>query len=328
MADSAQGEMGRLIVAAPRGFCAGVDRAIDIVDLALEAFPPPLYVRREIVHNKAVVDGFRERGVTFVESLDEVPSGSWVIFSAHGVSPAVWEKARARDLQVIDATCPLVTKVHLEVRRFTSKGYDIVLIGHDGHDEVIGTMGEAPDRIHLVGTPEEVEHLQIPDPERVAYTTQTTLSVDETRQIIEALRHRFPSIIGPKKDDICYATQNRQDAVKALLKEGIELLIVVGSDNSSNSLRLCEAAEAQGVEAHLIDSPEEVEAAWLEGRRTVGLTAGASAPEFLVEGVADLIRGLGYVTEEHVVVQEDVRFSLPPGLSEAARARGTALPTS
>jgi len=328
MADSAQGEMGRLIVAAPRGFCAGVDRAIDIVDLALEAFHPPLYVRREIVHNKAVVDGFRERGVTFVESLDEVPSGSWVIFSAHGVSPAVWEKARARDLQVIDATCPLVTKVHLEVRRFTSKGYDIVLIGHDGHDEVIGTMGEAPDRIHLVGTSEEVEHLQIPDPERVAYTTQTTLSVDETRQIIEALRHRFPSIIGPKKDDICYATQNRQDAVKALLKEGIELLIVVGSDNSSNSLRLCEAAEAQGVEAHLIDSPEEVEAAWLEGRRTVGLTAGASAPEFLVEGVADLIRGLGYVTEEHVVVQEDVRFSLPPGLSEAARARGTALPTS
>ncbi|MCH7923019.1 MAG: 4-hydroxy-3-methylbut-2-enyl diphosphate reductase [Nitrospinae bacterium] len=240
----------------------------------------------------------------------------------------VRKRLAARRLTVIDATCPLVTKVHLEVRRFTSKGYDIVLIGHNGHDEVIGTMGEAPDRIHLVGTPEEVEHLHIPDPERVAYTTQTTLSVDETRQIIEALRRRFPSIKGPKKDDICYATQNRQDAVKALLKEGIELLIVVGSDNSSNSQRLCEAAEAQGVEAHLIDNPEEVDTAWLEGRRTVGLTAGASAPEFLVEGVADLISGLGYVTEEHVVVQEDVHFSLPQGLSAATRARGTVLPTS
>jgi 4-hydroxy-3-methylbut-2-enyl diphosphate reductase len=320
MADGAKSKGRRCLIVAPRGFCAGVERAIDIVELALEALPPPLYVRKEIVHNQAVVDGFRERDVVFVDSLEEVPPDSLVIFSAHGVSPAVWEKARERNLEVIDATCPLVTKVHLEVRRFAARGYDIVLIGHAGHDEVVGTMGEAAGRIHLVGTVEEVERIEVRDPDRVAYTTQTTLSVDETRRVIEALRRRFPSIVGPKKDDICYATQNRQDAVKALLDEGLDLLLVVGSDNSSNSQRLCDVAEARGVEAHLIDGPEEVESAWLDDRRTVGLTAGASAPEFLVKGVADLLRGFGFVTEERMVVEEDVHFSLPPELSRVTRA--------
>jgi 4-hydroxy-3-methylbut-2-enyl diphosphate reductase len=307
----------RCLVAAPRGFCAGVERAIDIVELCLEAFPPPLYVRREIVHNKAVVDGLSRRGVVFVESLQEVPNGNRVIFSAHGVSPEVWEKAKSRGLQVIDATCPLVTKVHLEVRRFAAQGYDIVLIGHHGHDEVVGTMGEAPGVIHLVGSTEEVEQLRVRDPERVAYTTQTTLSVDDTRRVIEALRRRFPSIDGPKKDDICYATQNRQDAVKALVEEGVELLLVVGSKNSSNSQRLCEVARAGGVEAHLVDGPYEVETSWLEDYQTVGLTAGASAPEFLVEGVAELLQGLGYSIEERVVVEEDVHFALPSELEGA-----------
>lgn len=319
MAEGTHAEGRRCLIAAPRGFCAGVERAIEVVDLALEALPPPIYVRKEIVHNQAVVEGFREQGVIFVDSLEEIPSGSLVIFSAHGVSPAVWEDARARNIEVIDATCPLVTKVHLEVRRFAAQGYDIVLVGHAGHDEVVGTMGEAPGRIHLVGTVEEVECLEVRDPDRVAYTTQTTLSIDETRRIIEALHHRFPTIKGPKKDDICYATQNRQDSVKALLDEGLDLLLVVGSDNSSNSQRLCEVAEARGVEAHLIDGPEEVESAWLDGRRTVGLTAGASAPEFLVKGVAELLHGLGFVTQEHLVVEENVHFSLPPELSKAAR---------
>jgi 4-hydroxy-3-methylbut-2-enyl diphosphate reductase len=294
-----------------------VERAIDIVELCLEAFPPPLYVRREIVHNKAVVDGLSRRGVVFVESLQEVPNGNRVIFSAHGVSPEVWEKAKSRGLQVIDATCPLVTKVHLEVRRFAAQGYDIVLIGHHGHDEVVGTMGEAPGVIHLVGSTEEVEQLRVRDPERVAYTTQTTLSVDDTKRVIEALRRRFPSIDGPKKDDICYATQNRQDAVKALVEEGVELLLVVGSKNSSNSQRLCEVARAGGVEAHLVDGPYEVETSWLEDYQTVGLTAGASAPEFLVEGVAELLQGLGYSIEERVVVEEDVHFALPSELEGA-----------
>lgn len=319
MAEGAHAESLRCLIAAPRGFCAGVDRATDIVEMAIEAFPSPLYVRKEIVHNQAVVERFREQGVIFVDSLEEVPPGSLVIFSAHGVSPEVWEKARDRNLEVIDATCPLVTKVHLEVRRFAEKGYDIVLVGHEGHDEVVGTMGEAPGRIHLVGTVEEAECLEVRDPDRVAYTTQTTLSVDETRRIIEVLLRRFPAIEGPRKDDICYATQNRQDAVKAMLDEGLDLLLVVGSDNSSNSQRLCEVAQARGVDAHLIDRPEEVESAWLDGRRTVGLTAGASAPEFLVRGVADLLRGLGFVTEEWMVVEEDVRFSLPPELSRVAR---------
>ncbi len=307
----------RCLVAAPRGFCAGVDRAIEIVELALKIFPPPLYVRKEIVHNQAVVEEFRNRGVTFVESLEEVPSGSRVIFSAHGVSPEVWDKARTRGLDVIDATCPLVTKVHLEVKRFAALGYDIVLIGHTGHDEVVGTMGEAPGAIHLVGTEQEVQDLTVRSPERVAYTTQTTLSVDDTQRIIAALRRRFPAITGPRKDDICYATQNRQDAVKTLLSAGVELVVVVGSKNSSNSQRLCEVARAGGVEAHLIDGPHELKDSWLAESPTVGLTAGASAPEFLVEGVASRLRELGYSVEERVVVDEDVHFALPPELEAA-----------
>lgn len=310
----AKDEKLRCLVAAPRGFCAGVERAIEIVELALQAFPPPLYVRKEIVHNKAVVEGLKQRGVNFVESIDEVPAGNRAIFSAHGVAPEVWEKAKKRNLEVIDATCPLVTKVHLEVRRFANQGYDIILIGHQGHDEVVGTMGEAPGDIHLVGSVDEVEDIQVRNPNRVAFTTQTTLSVDDTKRIIEALRRRFPAIAGPNKDDICYATQNRQDAVKTLVAEGVDLMLVVGSKNSSNSLRLCEVARAGGVEAHLVDGPHEVDASWLEGRRTLGLTAGASAPEFLVEGVADLLNSLGYSIEERVVVEEGVHFALPSEL--------------
>lgn len=314
MNELAQHDKPRCLVAAPRGFCAGVDRAIEIVELALQAFPPPLYVRKEIVHNKAVVEEFKQQGVHFVESLEDVPSGSRVIFSAHGVAPEVWEKAKSRNLEVIDATCPLVTKVHLEVQRFSNQGYDIVLIGHQGHDEVIGTMGEAPGAIHLVGTIQEVNDIQVRNPNRVAFTTQTTLSVDDTLQIIEALRRRFPAITGPRKNDICYATQNRQDAVKTLVAAGVDLMLVVGSKNSSNSVRLCEVARAVGVEAHLVDGPHEVDSSWLEGRQTIGLTAGASAPEFLVEGVAELLNGLGYSIEERVVVEEDVHFALPPEL--------------
>jgi 4-hydroxy-3-methylbut-2-enyl diphosphate reductase len=314
MNELAQHDKPRCLVAAPRGFCAGVDRAIEIVELALQAFPPPLYVRKEIVHNKAVVEELMQRGVHFVESLEDVPSGSRVIFSAHGVAPEVWDKAKTHNLEVIDATCPLVTKVHLEVKRFSNQGYDIVLIGHQGHDEVIGTMGEAPGGIHLVGTIQEVDDIQVRNPNLVAYTTQTTLSVDDTLQIIEALRRRFPAITGPRKNDICYATQNRQDAVKTLVAAGVDLMLVVGSKNSSNSVRLCEVARAAGVEAHLVDGPHEVDSSWLEGRQTIGLTAGASAPEFLVEGVAELLKGLGYSIEERVVVEEDVHFALPQEL--------------
>jgi 4-hydroxy-3-methylbut-2-enyl diphosphate reductase len=293
-----------------------VDRAIDIVEFCLKRFPLPLYVHKEIVHNKAVVEGFRSRGVIFVDDIHQVPPGNRVIFSAHGTAPQVWQEAKARGLKVIDATCPLVTKVHLEVRRFASQGYDIVLIGHAGHDEVVGTMGEAPDVIQLVGCLEDVERLEVRDPEKVAYTTQTTLSVDDTRKIIDALRQRFPAIVGPRKDDICYATQNRQDAVKALVAKGVEVLLVVGSKNSSNSQRLCEVARARGVDAYLIDGPEEIEASWLKGCLTIGLTAGASAPEFLVDGVKALLEGWGFELEEHVVVEEDVEFALPPELEE------------
>lgn len=307
-----------ILLVEPRGFCAGVERAIDIVDLCLERFGAPLFVRREIVHNRAVVDRFRERGVVFVEELDEVPSDSVVVFSAHGVAPSVFDQARERGLEVIDATCPLVTKVHLEVRRDIAKGGTVVLIGHAGHDEVLGTMGQAPERTVLVQSESEVAGLQFGEDEPLSYVTQTTLSVDETKGIIDALRARFPWIDGPAKDDICYATQNRQDAVKHLVvEESINLLLVVGSQNSSNSKRLVEVAREAGVAGYLIDGVSEVDAAWLEGARRVGVTAGASAPEDLVEALVADLESRGGTRRDAVVAREDVTFALPPQLRKS-----------
>ncbi len=307
-----------VLLAAPRGFCAGVDRAIDIVDLALERLDPPIYVRREIVHNRHVVDRFKERGVIFVDELDEVPADSTVIFSAHGVSPTVWDEGRARGLRIIDATCPLVTKVHLEVRRHVDAGDTVVLIGHEGHDEVLGTMGQAPGRVVLVENEEDVRSLEVEDEGKLAYVTQTTLSVDETLGIIAALRERFPEIQGPKKDDICYATQNRQEAVKHLVGlDEIDLLLVVGSTNSSNSRRLVEVAREKGGAGYLIDDAQDIQDSWLEGAKRVGLTAGASAPEDLVEGVLEHLRSRGGRIEERLVVHEDVTFPLPAELTRA-----------
>lgn len=308
----------------PRGFCAGVERAIDIVDEALELFEAPVYVRKEIVHNSAVVEGFRRRGVVFVESLDEVPENSVVVFSAHGVSPAVYAKAKSRGLRVIDATCPLVTKVHLEVRRYVKQGYEIILIGHEGHDEVLGTTGEAPEHIHLVSTPEDVRNLQFPEGTRLVHLTQTTLSVDETRDVIEALQQRFPHIIGPPKDDICYATQNRQVAVKDLVRRRVELVLVLGSPNSSNSRRLCEVAEENGARAHLIDGVDDIREEWLRDVERVGVTAGASAPEHLVQEVIDWLRRRGSSVTEETVIEENVTFGLPSELMAARRARQAA----
>ncbi|HEU4773593.1 MAG TPA: 4-hydroxy-3-methylbut-2-enyl diphosphate reductase [Lysobacter sp.] len=286
-----------LILANPRGFCAGVDRAIEIVNRSLELFGAPIYVRHEVVHNKFVVDDLKQRGAVFVEELDEVPDGATVIFSAHGVSRAVREEADRRGLKVFDATCPLVTKVHLEVSRECRAGRDMVLIGHAGHPEVEGTMGqwrtgEAKGRIYLVENLEDAATLVVDQPEHVSYTTQTTLSVDDTRAIIAALRERFPTIEGPKKDDICYATQNRQDAVRELASR-CDLVLVVGSVNSSNSNRLRELAEREGVQAHLIDGADEIDPAWLVDRKQIGITAGASAPEILVRGVIERLRELG-----------------------------------
>jgi len=311
----------RAIAMRPRGFCAGVDRAIDIVEEALQIFPAPVYVRKEIVHNRAVVDGFKARGVIFVDSLDEVPEGHVVIFSAHGVSPEVHAEAQRRRLQVIDATCPLVTKVHLEVRRFVKQGYDILLIGHEGHDEVLGTTGEAPDHIYLVGSVADVERLQLPQTDRLIHLTQTTLSVDETVEIIAALRQRFPKLAGPPKDDICYATQNRQEAVKAMVAGGADLVLVVGSESSSNSIRLCEVARERGARAHLIDSVQDIDPAWLEGAGVVGVTAGASAPEHLVQEVLAWLRARGAEVAESEIIREDVHFALPPELAAARRSR-------
>ena len=300
----------------PRGFCAGVDRAIDIVDLCLERFGAPIYVRKEIVHNKAVVERFRARGVVFVDELDQVPDGSTVVFSAHGVSPAVVADAEARDLNAIDATCPLVTKVHLEVRRNVNReGATVVLIGHDGHEEVEGTMGQAPERVVLVESEANVAALDFDRDTPLRYVTQTTLSVDETKGIIDALRARFPWIEGPAKDDICYATQNRQDAVKHLVDvERIDLLLVIGSTNSSNSQRLVEVARARGVDGYLIDGADDLDATWIEGKARVGITAGASAPEDLVQGVARRLESLGATVRDAVVTEEDVHFALPKQL--------------
>ncbi len=300
-----------LLIVNPRGFCAGVERAIEVVDRLLATGGAPLYVRREIVHNKAVVDDFKARGVVFVEELDEVPDGQTVVFSAHGIAPAVRKEAERRGLRAIDATCPLVTKVHNEVVRHVSRGHEMVLIGHAGHDEVLGTMGEAPGRITLVESPQDVAALPFPRDTEVAYATQTTLSVDETAAVVDALRARFPNLVEPRQSDICYATQNRQDAVKELVKMGIGHLLVVGSGSSSNSRRLCEVARNQGVPASLIDGPGDIDPAGLGDAAVIGLTAGASAPEHLVQEVVRYLGERGYEPREVVVLEENVRFQLP-----------------
>jgi 4-hydroxy-3-methylbut-2-en-1-yl diphosphate reductase len=306
----------RVLLAAPRGYCAGVDRAVQTVERALELHGAPVYVRKEIVHNKHVVEELAKRGAIFVEEETEVPEGAIVVFSAHGVAPSVHENAAARNLQTIDATCPLVTKVHVSARRFAADGYTIVMIGHEGHEEVEGTTGEAPDSIVLVQTVEEVETLEVADPERVAFITQTTLSVDETAEIIAALRAKFPSIVSSKSDDICYATTNRQIAVKQLARE-CELVLVIGSTNSSNSNRLVEVAREHGAASHLIDNHNQVREEWLEGVETVGITSGASAPEELVEALVELFRERGAEdVSELRMVHEDVRFMLPKEIRE------------
>ena len=305
----------KILLANPRGFCAGVDRAIEIVEHALDAFGAPIYVRHEVVHNRFVVENLKQRGALFVDELEEVPDGSTVIFSAHGVSQSVKQEAAQRDLQVFDATCPLVTKVHLQVARHCRNGFEVVLIGHKGHPEVEGTMGQyfCPEGkgIYLVETAEDVPRLQVHNPRKLAFVTQTTLSMDDTEQIIQGLRKRFPMIQGPKKDDICYATQSRQDAVKRLAAE-CDLVLVVGSPNSSNSNRLKEIAEKLGKPAYLVDGPGDLRREWLEGNRIVGLTAGASAPEVLVKQVLDQLQEWGAgKAEEDDGAREDVTFPLP-----------------
>jgi 4-hydroxy-3-methylbut-2-enyl diphosphate reductase len=314
----------KLLLAAPRGYCAGVDRAVQTVERALEHYGPPVYVRKEIVHNKHVVAQLRERGAIFVDELDDsVPEGAITIFSAHGVSPAVHADAERRALRTIDATCPLVTKVHREALKFAAEGYTIVLIGHAGHEEVEGTMGEAPEHIVLVETEEDVDRLELDDPDKVAYISQTTLSVDETRAVIARLRERFPNITGPRTDDICYATTNRQAAVKQMAAE-CDLVLVIGSQNSSNSQRLVDVARDYGARAHLIDNERQVEEAWLEGARVVGISSGASAPEELVTRLVDFFRDRG--TEdvaEFEVLREDVRFMLPKTIRQAVTAAGS-----
>jgi len=306
----------RLLIVNPRGFCAGVERAIEVVDRLLEVHGAPLYVRKEIVHNKAVVENFRTRGVIFVDELDEVPDGETVVFSAHGIAPAVRQEAARRNLKAIDATCPLVTKVHHEVVRHVKSNHHMLLIGHAGHDEVLGTMGEAPGRINLITKVEDVAGLEFPSDTEVALSTQTTLSVDETRDIVVALRERFPNLIEPRKSDICYATQNRQDAVKVLVAEGIGHLLVVGSASSSNSRRLCEVAEIMGVSSTLIDGPQDIVMSDLTSVSAIGLTAGASAPEHLVQAVVTHLTAEGWKPEELVAMKEDVRFNLPSELAD------------
>jgi 4-hydroxy-3-methylbut-2-enyl diphosphate reductase len=301
----------QLLLASPRGFCAGVDRAIEIVELALELYGPPVYVRHEIVHNRHVVEQLREQGAIFTEDLNEIPAGSLVIFSAHGISPTVREEARSRGLRSLDATCPLVTKVHREALRYARAGHRIVLVGHRGHVEVEGTLGHAPNRMSLVETLEDVAALDIPEGEPLALLTQTTLSLDDTREIMTALQQRFPTILLPNKDDICYATQNRQNAVKRIAAR-CELVLVVGAPGSSNSNRLVEVARAHGARAELIESADEIPTAWLAGIDRVGVTAGASTPEFLVLEVIARLRSLGYPEPERVeIVREDVSFTLP-----------------
>lgn len=301
-------------LANPRGFCAGVERAIAIVERALEQFGAPIYVRHEVVHNKFVVEGLRARGAIFIESLGDVPQGATLIFSAHGVPKSVRDEAAERSLRVFDATCPLVTKVHVEVSRMRAEDRDIIMIGHKGHPEVEGTMGQSPTGMHLVETVDDIAALQVKDPARLAYVTQTTLSVDDAAVIVSALRERFPEIVGPKKDDICYATQNRQDAVRALAAH-CDLVLVVGSVTSSNSNRLREVAALMGRQAYLIDRAEQIDPAWLAGSPRIGVTAGASAPEVLVEEVIARLKALGAGEVSHLDgVVEDVKFPLPSGL--------------
>ena len=304
-----------IVLAQPRGFCAGVDRAITIVERALEQFGAPIYVRHEIVHNKYVVDDLRDKGAVFIEELFEAPDGSTVIFSAHGVSLAVRDEAQRRNLHIFDATCPLVTKVHVEVKRMREQGYEIIMIGHKGHPEVEGTMGQVKDGIYLVDTEADVANLQVKTPDHLAYVTQTTLSVDDTKGIITTLKQRFPKITEPKKADICYATQNRQDAVKVLAPQ-VDVVIVVGSPNSSNSNRLRELAEKMGVSAYMVDNADDVQVAWFADVQKIGVTAGASAPEVLVESVLNRIKELGASSVSVLEgVEEAVKFPLPKGLS-------------
>jgi 4-hydroxy-3-methylbut-2-enyl diphosphate reductase len=306
----------KVILASPRGFCAGVNMAIESLDLAIQTFGTPVYVYHEIVHNKYVVEGFREKGAIFVDDLSEVPPDSYLLFSAHGVSPEIRETARERNLFAIDATCPLVIKVHLEAIRFAKEGYTIVLIGHEGHDEVVGTMGEAPEAIVLVEDEEDVEQLTVADESKIAYLTQTTLSVDDANRIIDCLKRRFPRIAGPPKEDICYATQNRQEAVK-LLSDECDVVLVVGSQNSSNSQRLRELARENGVRAYLIDGPDDVDLDWFDGSETIVLTAGASAPETLVESCIDLlVERFSATVETRTIREEEVHFPLPRPLRQ------------
>ena len=310
-----------VLLAQPRGFCAGVDRAIEIVERALAQFGSPIYVRHEIVHNQYVVDDLRTKGAIFIEDLTDVPPGNTVVFSAHGVSQAVRAQAGELGLTVFDATCPLVTKVHVEVAKMRVEGREIVMVGHKGHPEVEGTMGEAPDSITLIETADEVDALEVPDPDKVAFITQTTLSVDETAAVIEALRAKFPAIVSSKSDDVCYATTNRQIAVKQLAAE-CDLVLVIGSTNSSNSNRLVEVAREHGADSHLIDNHAQVEEAWLAGVETVGITSGASAPEELVESLVNLFRERGAEeVSELRTVHEDVRFMLPKEIREEVAAR-------
>jgi len=311
----------KLLIAGLRGFCAGVVRAISVVEQALEICEGTVYVRKEIIHNRYVVDELRGRGAVFVEELDEVPDGGVVIFSAHGISPAVRDTARRKKLRTIDATCPLVTKVHLEVVHFAKKGYTIIFVGHKDHDETIGTLGEAPGAIRVVGSRQEAERVQVDNPEKVVYLTQTTLSVDDTREIVDVLHQRFPALKSPPKEDICYATQNRQDAVKALASH-VDVLLVLGAPNSSNSLRLCEVARGRNIRAHLIETAADIRLEWLQDAKVVGLTASASAPEILVQEVVDFARTRLGITdiEELDTVKEDVHFSLPQELIAMARA--------
>ncbi len=308
--------ISEILLAGPRGFCAGVERAIDIVELALSVCQPPVYVRREIVHNRLVVETLRRQGAIFVDELDEVPDDATVIFSAHGIAPEVRQEGVRRGLRVIDATCPLVTKVHLEAVRYAREDYSIILIGHEDHDEVIGTLGEAPERIFVIAHVDEVATLEVPDPNKVAYLTQTTLSVDDTRDVIEALRRKFPRIVGPSRNDICYATQNRQAAVKRLAND-VAVLLVIGSANSSNAIRLVEVAQTAGTRAYLIND---------QNAHRVGITAGASTPEILVTQTVEALRGQGVAVREVHVVEEDVRFALPQELARMAEERGMTLP--
>jgi 4-hydroxy-3-methylbut-2-enyl diphosphate reductase len=318
MATESNGKV--LLRVRPRGFCAGVVRAVDIVELALEAYGAPVYVHHEIVHNTYVVEQLRRRGAIFVESIDEVPHGAVLVFSAHGVPPAVRQEANERSLRVIDATCPLVTKVHFEALKFAREDRTIILIGHKDHQEIIGTSGEAPDRTIVVDSVEAVDKLHVNNPEKLAFLTQTTLSLYDTQEIVARLRQKFPKIVGPKSDDICYATQNRQEAVEQVAQD-VDLILVVGSQNSSNSNRLVEVAKRRGVKAELIDSAMDIDPLWLEGVKSVGLTAGASAPEVLVEQVSQRLAEHGYTDQRDLdLIREDVRFTLPPELASIAPA--------